>query len=52
MCLMLSFCSWALLACLSVAVVALYQARGWSVNTRTRKIFHLAVVLVYLSGRG
>jgi hypothetical protein len=27
-------------------------AKGWTVNTRTRKIFHLAVVLVYLSGRG
>jgi hypothetical protein len=51
MCLTLSFCSWALLACLSVAVVTVYQAKGWSVNTRTRKIFHLAVVLVYLSGR-
>lgn len=42
--------SWAVLVCISVGMVALYRARGWPVNTRTRKIFHLAVVLVYLSG--
>jgi len=41
---------WLGLIVLSVAVVALYNQRGWTVNTRTRKIFHLAIVLVYISG--
>ena len=49
---LLSFFSWALLSALSVGVVALYNSRGWPVNTRTRKIFHLAILLVYTSGSG
>ena len=49
---LLSFFSWALLSALSVGVVALYNSRGWPVNTRTRKIFHLAILLVYTSGTG
>ena len=41
---------WAGLVLVSVAVVGLYHARGWQVTTSTRKIFHLAIVLVFLSG--
>jgi len=41
---------WMVMVCLSVAVVVLYHKKGWSVNTRTRKLFHLSVVLVYVSG--
>jgi len=41
---------WAFLVVLAVGVVALYNRQGWPVNTKTRKIFHLAVVLVYVSG--
>ena len=42
---------WVFLVVLSVCVVALYQQQGWVVNTKTRKLFHLAVVLVYASGK-
>jgi len=41
---------WVFLVVLSVSVVALYIQQGWTVNTKTRKLFHLAVVLVYASG--
>ena len=41
---------WTLLVLLSVGVVILYNIRGWSVTTRTRKIFHVAIVCVYWSG--
>jgi len=41
---------WTVLVSLSVAVVVLYHSKGWTVNTRTRKLFHLSVVLVYVSG--
>lgn len=42
--------SWGTLSVLSVGVVILYKYMNWSVTTSTRKIFHLAVVLVYISG--
>ena len=42
---------WVFLVVLSVCVVALYHQQGWIVNTKTRKLFHLAVVLVYVSGK-
>jgi hypothetical protein len=42
---------WVFLVVLSVCVVALYHQQGWEVNTKTRKLFHLAVVLVYVSGK-
>lgn len=42
--------AWALLVAASVAVVALYNARGWRVTTTTRKIFHAATVVVFVSG--
>ena len=41
---------WTVLVILSVGVVLVYNLRGWTVTTRTRKIFHLAIVLVYWSG--
>ena len=41
---------WAVLVLLSLAVVALYNHQGWWVTTRTRKIFHVAIVMVFLSG--
>ena len=41
---------WAGLVILSLALVALYNSQGWQVNTRTRKIFHAAIVMVYVSG--
>lgn len=41
---------WVFLVVLSVSVVVLYHKQGWPVNTKTRKLFHLAVVLVYVSG--
>jgi len=44
------FVFWTMLVVLSVWVVGLYTSRGWSVTTRTRKIFHVAIVLVYWSG--
>ena len=42
--------TWSLLVLSSVAVVALYTSRGWVVTTGTRKLFHVAIVLVYTSG--
>ena len=41
---------WAGLVLLSLAVVALYNSRRWVVTTRTRKVFHVAIVMVYISG--
>jgi len=41
---------WSLLGVASLSVVAVWPSRGWQVTTRTRKVFHLAVVLVYSSG--
>ena len=41
---------WAGLVVVSVAVVGLYNLRGWQVTTNTRKIFHAAILLVFLSG--
>ena len=41
---------WTFLVILAVGVVVLYNKQGWPVNTKTRKLFHLAVVLVYVSG--
>ena len=41
---------WMVLVILSVSVVVLYHKKGWVVNTRTRKLFHLSVVMVYVSG--
>ena len=41
---------WTVLVILSVGVVLVYNLRGWTVTTRTRKIFHVAIVLVYWSG--
>ena len=35
---------------MSVAVVGVYNSKGWKVSTSTRKIFHLAIVMVYWSG--
>jgi len=42
--------SWCLLAAVSVLVVVVYYRLGWPVNTRTRKIFHLSVIGVYIPG--
>ena len=42
--------TWSLLVLASVAVVGLYTSRGWQVTTGTRKLFHVAIVLVYISG--
>ena len=42
--------TWSLLVLSSVAVVALYTSRGWVVTTGTRKLFHVAIVLVFTSG--
>jgi len=44
------FVCWAVLVVMSVSMVGLYTSRGWPVTTRTRKIFHIAIVLVYWSG--
>ena len=41
---------WTVLVTISVAVVGVYNSKGWKVSTSTRKIFHLAIVLVYWSG--
>jgi len=41
---------WAGLVLVSLAVVALYNSRRWQVNTKTRKIFHVTTVMVFLSG--
>ena len=42
--------TWSLLVLASVAVVGLYSSRGWEVTTGTRKLFHVAILLVYTSG--
>jgi len=42
--------SWLVLSVLSVCVVLLYKYMDWKVTTITRKIFHLAVILVYVPG--
>ena len=34
----------------SLALVPLYHWKNWKVTTRTRKIFHVAVLAVYTSG--
>jgi len=41
---------WSMLGLASLAVVPLYHWKNWKVTTRTRKIFHLAVLAVYTSG--
>ena len=41
---------WTVLVIMSVAVVGVYNSKGWKVSTSTRKIFHLAIVMVYWSG--
>merc|ERR1719342_1810706 len=41
---------WTVLVIMSVAVVGVYNSKGWKVSTSTRKIFHLAIVMVYGSG--
>ena len=41
---------WTVLLLLSVGVVVVYNNRGWRVTTTTRKLFHLAIVGVYVSG--
>jgi len=41
---------WLLLTLSAVSTVAVYNAKSWPVNTTTRKIFHLAVILVYIPG--
>ena len=47
---MLLLFTWSLLVLASVAVVGLYSSRGWVVTTGTRKLFHVAILLVYTSG--
>ena len=42
--------TWSLLVLASLAVVGLYSSRGWAVTTGTRKLFHVAILLVYVSG--
>ncbi|XP_023333333.1 dolichol kinase isoform X2 [Eurytemora carolleeae] len=42
--------SWIVLGVLSVCVVVVYKHKGWPVHSRTRKLFHLAVILVYVPG--
>lgn len=42
--------SWAGLVAVSVGVVAVYNSNNWPVNTVTRKLFHVAVMLVYIPG--
>ena len=37
---------WAVLSVAAIAVVVVYNSHNWEVNTVTRKIFHMAVVLV------
>lgn len=41
---------WAALSLGAISVVAVYNANAWPVGTKTRKIFHLAVILVYIPG--
>ena len=41
---------WSLLGLLSLAVVPIYHWQQWRVTTRTRKLFHVAVLAVYTSG--
>ena len=41
---------WAGLVSASLGVVWLYNQRGWRVSSSTRKIFHAAILLVFLSG--
>jgi len=41
---------WSILGLLSLAVVPIYHWQQWNVTTRTRKLFHLAVLAVYTTG--
>ena len=41
---------WSLLGLLSLAVIPIYHWQQWNVTTRTRKLFHVAVLAVYTSG--
>lgn len=41
---------WSILGLLSLAVVPIYHWQRWKVTTRTRKLFHVAVLAVYTSG--
>jgi len=47
---MLLLLFWASLVLCAVSVVIVYHHMCWPVNTKTRKLFHLAIILVYVSG--